>query len=254
MVKENNNTFMLIVGLVLALFLLVGQSYILSDSGSVDESISVGGLSEISVAPDMAYVYVSINTKNVDAKIAQSENSDLSSKVVDALKNLGISEDNIETISFRLDENYDYSIPYGEVKDEVPRVITYEAVHSLKVKTTDLKAIGTLVDVVISAGANGVNYIEYTLSDELELVVRADALEKSIISGQGKAESMTKTLGVELGDVIKVNENNYYSSSYNFAANVKAENFDSGAGSSLNSFSPQNVKVTSSVSLEYKIQ
>jgi uncharacterized protein YggE len=253
MVKDNN-IFMLIVGLVLALFLLVGQSYILTDSGLGDESILVSGMSELSVAPDMAYIYVSVTTKNEDAKVAQSENTVLSSSVISALKNLGISKDDINTQNFRLDKDYGYNVPFGNVKTEEFTVITYEAVHSLKVKTIDLNSVGTLVDAVISAGANGVNNIEYTLSDELEMTVRADALDKAIIGGQGKAESMTKTLGVELGDVIKVIENNYHFNPYNFAANVKAESFDGGAGSSLNSFSPQNVKVTSSVSLEYKIQ
>ncbi len=249
MAKENNN-FMLIVGLVLALFLLVGQSYMLTNNDSENNLISVSGNSELSVTPDVAYVYVSVNTLDENPKLAQSENVVLSVKVIDALKNLGISEDDIETDGFRLNEKYEY-VPFGEEKSDS---IEYEVVHSLKVKTLDLDSIGTLVDTVISAGANGVSNIDYTLSDDLEKQVRADALEKAIIAGSEKAVSMAKTLNIGLGDVVKVTENNYYYNPYTFAANVKAEAYDVGGAGNLNFLSPQNVKVKSSVGIEFELE
>ncbi len=256
MVKENN-LFTVVIGFVIAAFLLVGQSYILTGDSDV-KSISVSGKSEISVAPDIAYVYISINTKNVDAKIAQSENAELSVSVIAALKEIGVLEKDIETLNFRLNEAYDYTYdfetPLGNVKSEPEKVKEFEAVHSLKVRSFELDSIGNLVSTVILAGANGVSNIEYSLSDELEMTVRADALEKSIIAGKGKAVSMSKTLNVELGEVITVSENNYYFSPYSFAANIKSESFDSRGGSNLNFMTPQDVKVTSSVSLVFELE
>lgn len=254
---KDNNSFVLSIGLILALFLLVGQSFILNDNGSNgdgDRSISVSGKSEMNVAPDLAEIHISIKTENDDAKVAQNENGVLSAKVIDALKGYGISEKDIETQNFRLNENYKYDVVFNNVEDEKSKELKYESVHTLKIKYSDLEKIGDVVDLVIGAGANGVNNIDYTLSDELEAKVRAESLEMAIVAGKAKAGSMSETLGVELGEVKTVLENNYYFSPYSFAANVKAESYDSNGGGSLNYLSPQSVSVQSSVNLEFEIE
>ena len=254
---RDNNIFMVVIGFVITAFLLVGQSYILTDSSSV-ESISVLGKSEISVAPDVAFIYISINTKNENANNAQSENSVLGDKVILALNDAGVLAGDIETLNFRLNEISDYSYDsntrIGEVKSEPIKESFFEAVHSLKVKTSELELVGELVSVAILAGANGVSKIEYSLSDELEMSVRAEALEKAIVVGREKALSMVNTLSLELGDVISVIENNYYFSPYSFSANIKSSSFDSGKSNNLNFVTPQDVKVTSSVSLEFEFE
>lgn len=258
MVKENKTTTMLIVGLLLALFLLVAQSYMLTNNSQNKEVISVSGKSEMSVEPDEAEIYLSITTKNNDASLVQNENKQLSAKVMDALKAQGISEADIETQNFRLNENYDYVdyTVYPYVKDlevEEKEVPKYEAVHTLKIKTTQLNSIGTLVDVAITAGANGVNNIEYTLSDKKEAQVRAEALDKAILAGKDKALVMTKTLEVSLGKVINIQENNYYYSPYRFEANIMAKDTAAGGAESLNYLSPQSVEVRSTVNLEFEL-
>lgn len=256
MVKENKTTYTLIVGLILALFLLVGQSYMLTSQNAEREVISVSGKSEMSVQPDEAEIYLTITTENNDAQKAQEENKVLSAKVIESLKAQGIDEKNIETQNFRLNENYDYDYyPYVKTLEVEEKVVPqYEAVHTLKVKTSELNSIGTLIDVSIKAGANGVNNIQYTLSDELESQVRAQSLDKAILAGKDKAEAMTNTLQVSLGKVTNIQENNYYYSPYSFAANVKADSFDGAEAASLNYLSPQSVEVRSTVQLEFELE
>ena len=241
----------LIIGLIAALFLLVGQSYILTNNSvnTQREIISVSGKSEITVSPDEAEIYLKIVTKNNDAKLAQNENKELSNKVIAALKEQGVNEKDIQTQNFRLDENYRY-IYEKELKEGELR---YEATHTIKVKTSNLDSVGKLVDLAIDAGANGVDSVNYVLSDEKQKEVRAQALEKAIIAGREKAVSMTKTLGVDLGKVTNVQESNYYYTPYRFESNVKVM-ADGVADAGSNYFAPQDVVVQSTVQLQFEIE
>ena len=248
--KQNNLMTILGVGLIIALFLLVGQSYLLTGNSDINEQISVSGKSEITIAPDKAEVYLSISTLNVDAKVAQNTNKDLSKAVVDALIAQGVDEKDIETTNFRLNEKYDYSYNKEEKKET-----EYEAKHTLKIITTELYSVGTIVDTAIKAGANGIDSVNYVLSDEQEKLVRAEALEKAILVGKEKAESMTKTLNVELSDVISISENNYYYQPFRAStANLKMEMADSVDYAGGNFFAPEDVEVSSTVSLVFEIE
>ena len=249
--KQNNLMTILGVGLIIALFLIVGQSYLLTGNSDVNEQISVSGKSEVKVSPDKAEIYLSISTVNIDAKIAQSTNKELSTKVIDALVAQGVDKKDIETINFRLNEKYEPIYRDNDVKDKETK---YEARHTLKIKTTDLDSVGNIVDTAIKAGANGVDSVNYVLSDEKEKTVRAEALEKAILVGKQKAEAMTKTLDVELSDVISISENNYYYQPFRSTANLKMEMADSVDYANGNFFAPQDVEVSSTVNLVFEIE
>lgn len=253
MEKDNSMSKTLIYGLIIALFLLVGQSYMLTKVNNPTEKISVSGLSEMSVTPDEAEIYLTVTTENKDPKLAQEQNTIVSKEVIEALKAQGILAENIETLNYRLNEKYDYDYYYlnAEEKKEAEKI--YEASHSIKVKTKDLTKIGSYVNTAITAGANGIDSVNYILSDEKEAEVRAQALEKAITAGTDKAKSMTKTMNVRLGKVITLTENNYYYTPYRYDANLKIDVASGSAAESLNYLAPQDVEVRSTVYIEFEI-
>ena len=61
-----------------------------SDTAPQTRTLSVTGNAQISLTPDIAYVSIGVHTENKDANQAVSSNNDQATKVVDALKTMGI--------------------------------------------------------------------------------------------------------------------------------------------------------------------
>lgn len=257
---KNKSNLYSVIGWVMVVFLVVAQSYVLTNNKSVDEDslISVSGRSELTVKPDEAEVYLRVVTENDDSKVAQDENKAITNKVVETLKAQGLKEEQIETLNFRLDENYryDYYIKNTlNTLEEKEKEYKYKATHTIKITTSDLDMVGSYIDIAVKAGVNGIDNVEYTLSDAKEKEIRAQALEKAIIAGREKASSMAKVLNVKLGKVVDVQESNYYYEPFRVESNIKmAVDAVSETGGSSNYLAPQSVEVRSTVQLKFEIE
>jgi len=60
--------------------------------------------------------------------------------------------------------------------------------------------LGELIDAAIGAGANRINFLNFTLRDESQ--ARSQAITIATRDAQTQAESLAKALGVKLGPVI----------------------------------------------------
>lgn len=259
---KNNNIINKITIIAVIAFLILGTITIVSLVGSSDkndELISVSGKSEISVSPDTSEIYLTIKTINIDSKVAKDENSKIVGRVHDALNGIGITDEDIKMISFRIDEYYNYrQINLKTGDDKKPK--EFQAVYRFKVTTKDFEKIGTIVDTSVNSGVNEIDRVEYTLSDELMSKVKAEALQKATVVAKEKAQDLADGLGVSVGDVFSITENNYYYEPYRFSANMKAMSSFDGAGSSLNEglstdfFNSEDIEVRSEVSVQFKIK
>ncbi|MEK6862127.1 MAG: SIMPL domain-containing protein [Nanoarchaeota archaeon] len=98
-----------IIFLILVIALIGIGAYLYVNSPDLGNSVSVQGSSEIKTRPDFVSVYFSIETLKNNAKDSQSENNKISSDVVDSLEDLGFDREEIETISFNVYEDFDYT-------------------------------------------------------------------------------------------------------------------------------------------------
>src|SRR3989344_2954334 len=95
--KLENNVVMVI--LVIA-FLAIG-SYLVVNLDTNTQTVSVSGISEITSEPDLAVIYLSIETLENSAQAAEDKNSEITDNVINELKKLGLG-DEVESISFNL--------------------------------------------------------------------------------------------------------------------------------------------------------
>ena len=109
--------------------------------------IKVNGDGEIAVQPDTATVNLGVVTESKELMEAQQQNSIIANKVINSLIALGIDKNQIQTIEYRIEPNYDYSS--GE---QIFR--GYKITHILQVKIDDLSIIGKVVDTAVENGAN----------------------------------------------------------------------------------------------------
>jgi uncharacterized protein len=231
-----------IIGLV-----LVSSFVVLGPADKVEESLSVSGSAELTVAPDKAEIYLNVITLTPTASQSQVDNKAISTKVIEALKQAGVKETDIETSNYYLNKKQDWNPEKQDNEDK-----GYELIHTIKVTTTSVDSAGELVDQAIAAGANGVERVSFGLTKELEKQVRADALSKATVAAKEKAANIAQASGVRLGKITSIQESNFYY--LPFEANVRnayGEGANDMAGSSI--ISPQKVEVTSSIQMAFEI-
>lgn len=247
MATSTHNTLATIsvVGLVVALVVMIISG---GSDNSQQNVVSVSGMAELTVQPDKAEMYISIITNGTEAVQAQDRNRDLSQAVMDALKDAGIAERDMETTSYNLyptsrwDSRLQHSINTG-----------YELRHTLKVTTNEVDEIGKYADIAVRAGANSIQQISFSLSKELEQQVRDQALGRAGEAAKAKADSIASTMGIRLGSIVAVQESNFYFTPYDFAPMARAESAAMDAAEPTR-IAPQSVDVRASISVQYAIR
>lgn len=207
-------------------------------------TINVEGNSELTVEPDEAEVWAGISIVKDTAEEAQTEANKVINAIIDGLRYKGFTEDDIETERLSLYEERTWT------KDEGSKVIGWRASQTLKVKTTDLTKVGTIVDVAVNNGANQINNINFGLSEEKEQEYKKKALTEATKNAKSKAETIAESLNVKLGKIKSVSEASFQYRPYVYAMEkaVGAPAVEEAAV-----VMPKDVTVTARISLVYNI-
>ena len=165
---------------------------------SREKTISVTGTATTSVDPDLLNIQFGVETQAKTASEAIDANNDAMNKVVDAIKRLGITDDEIRTSSFNIYPIYD-SIVDPKTGVYVRSELTgYRVSNILSVKTEKLTIGGDIIDAAVQAGANRVDNVYFSLSPEKQLVVQDDLIGKAVLNAKSKAEKALDPLGQKI--------------------------------------------------------
>jgi uncharacterized protein len=164
--------------------------------------ITVGGQSEVTVNPDRAVLYFTVNTLELTAQQAQEADTAAIGKIQTALQALGIDQRRIETSNYYLNKHTDWT-------NDGPVERGYDLTHTLKVSTSVTDAAKT-INAAVSAGANGVDRIEFLVSREAQDAAVAEAMRQASVSAKEKAQKVTTALGTHMGRVLKIEEGSYW--------------------------------------------
>jgi uncharacterized protein YggE len=160
-------------------------------------TIEVSGSAEVSAAPDLAILSFAVETTATEASAAVEQNAARSAKVASAVKQRLGAKDKLSTTRYALEPRYQYP----ERGSQAPPTITgYVAANEVRVETSNLDQVGQLVDAAITAGANRVSELQFTLADR-NPTLRA-ALAKAGSEARAQAESIAAALGVQLKQVV----------------------------------------------------
>ncbi len=167
--------------------------------GEKVRTIRVTGQGKAAFKPNQAIIYVGVKTHGLTAGEAVSRNSEVINRVVDALKDLEIPEEDIETTSYNLYPRYSTD---GEI-------IGFEARHMLKVKLLDMKEIGRIIDGAVGAGANQVGGVYFSFTDEKLEELNKLARQRAVENAKSRAKAIAESLGVEIIGVMEASESIY---------------------------------------------
>lgn len=155
---------------------------------SREKVISVTGTATESVEPDLLVITFGMETQEKTAKEALSKNSDAMNSVVDAIKSIGISVDEISTSRLSIYPVYD---SYRDTQTDryTQELVGYRVTNTITVETTHLDKAADIIDNAVSSGANRVDNVFFTLSPQKQIDVKDDLLGKAVINAKKKAEN-----------------------------------------------------------------
>jgi len=165
------------------------------------DQIRVVGSATITTSPDTAITQLGVQTYNSEIEPAIDENNRKSDAVQAALIRQGIAEEDMQTTSFNIYPQRDYS------NDRPEEIIGYQVSNMVSVVIRDLDSVGEVLQIALDAGANTVSSVSFTLDDPIPFM--NEARVKAIEDARQKAESMAQAADIELGKVKSITETSY---------------------------------------------
>jgi uncharacterized protein len=163
---------------------------------SAPRTIVVSGSGQAQARPDLAELSFAIETHAPTAADASTRNAALAQKIIDALKAALAGKGKVSTGGYSLTPDYEQT-----QHRTTPRIIGYNAQNSITAQTGAMDLLGKLIDAAVAAGANRVNYLNFSLKDDTH--ARSEALAAASRDAQAQARALAASLGVKLGRVIK---------------------------------------------------
>lgn len=160
---------------------------------SREKVISVTGTATSSVEPDLANISFGVEIQEKTAKDALTANSELMSKVIDSIKQVGITDSEISTSQFNIYPVYDSYQEQGTGR-YTQELVGYRVSNIINVKTEKLDSVASIIDSAVSAGVNRVDSVFFSLSPEVYSKLKDDLLEKAILNAKSKAEKALSPL------------------------------------------------------------
>ena len=167
-----------------------------AQSSPATRTIEVDGNGEARTSPDTADLSVAIETSGKTAEEAANRNAALAEKVTAAVKAKLGDKGKISTGGYSLNPQYDQRPGH-----ENPTIIGYTAQNSIVVETGAIDLVGALIDSAISAGANRVDYLNFTVKNDIK--PRTEAIAIATRDARAQADALASALGVKLGKVVK---------------------------------------------------
>jgi uncharacterized protein YggE len=193
-----NTRFFSLISLA-AVVLLVVSPPLLADAP--DPQIRVSGQAEVSIAPDMALLQLTVMREAGTARLALDANSSAMAEVLKAMRAGGVAERDLQTSNFSIQPRYFYPKPRSE---KPPELAGYIVRNSITVTVRDLKALGSLLDKSVSLGVNEGGNVSFTNDDPSAAVATARA--GAVKDAMAKARTLADAAGVVLGDVSEISE------------------------------------------------
>ena len=167
------------------------------DEGQDKNNVSVTANGTIKAAPDVAYTTVGVVTQKKKMQDAQSANRELMNAVVTALKEAGLTDDDIRTTNYSVYPVYDYS-------GDTSRIASFEVNNTIELTINDIDNIGEILDKAAAAGANTSYSISFDLLEK-DPVYR-QALTAAMESARAKADTLATAGGFKIKGVMNVSE------------------------------------------------
>jgi uncharacterized protein len=156
----------------------------------------------VQATPDRAYVTVSVESRDKNPSAAQKKTATAMDTVRKALGATGVSSDQIRTVAYELQLEFDY-----EKGRQIPR--EYLSRDALEVRLDDVAKVGPVIDAAVGAGATSIGGVRFDLKDRDTL--EREALKRAVADGRARADAAAAGAGVSVASVLRIEEQRGFS-------------------------------------------
>jgi len=163
-------------------------------------SVSVEG--KVTAKPDSASISFGVSSNGSSVKVVQDQMNSNINKVTEAIKKLGIKEEDIKTTNYNVYPSQDAPMP---LDIGLTRPGGYSASTNITVKIKDIELVNQVIDSTTESGANQIGGVNFEISDRSKL--ENDARQLAVTEAKKKAQAAADIAGFKLGRVINYSEN-----------------------------------------------
>lgn len=183
-----------ILTLTLALVLMLAPLSALAEGSQV----TVSGTGVVTLKPDTATITLGVSETAKGAVQAQSTVNKKIEAIKKALIKAGGKEADISVSDLSVWGNYDYS------DGQEQKLIGYTASHTLNITVSDMDLVGPMIDAALSAGANQLQGVTFSVKNNDEAY--SQALKLAVEKAREKAEVLAAAAGAKLGAITSIDE------------------------------------------------
>jgi uncharacterized protein len=162
-----------------------------------EPEITASGRGEVRLPPTYAILTVNVTTRATAAVEAAFQNARRVEAITSALRRAGLSEKDITTAGYRLEQNYEHP------RNAEPRPAGFSAHTTIRAEVRSLENLGRVIDAAIAGGATGVSGIHFLASNTEE--ARRSAMAEAVRQAKADAEVLARAAGGSLGRLIALN-------------------------------------------------
>ena len=159
--------------------------------------IVVSGSGEARVRPDRAIINIGVYSRATTAAAAARDNARRQQAIVDTLKSLGFTDDQISTVNYNVHPEMRHVPQTGRQE-----VIAYSVGNTVRVDVRHLDQVATAIDASLAKGANQIHGLDFYVFDADE--PRRRALSRAIERARLDAEAMARAAGGSLGALLEM--------------------------------------------------
>jgi uncharacterized protein YggE len=194
----------LLAGLLTVLLSIpaLGQPDLTKPAAPKESTVASTGTARVERAPD--YVDVLLGNLSIDktAGAAHASASKSMEAAVAAIRALKLEGEDLQTGSVDLSPRYERR---DRPEDEVPRIIGYAATITLRVRTTDLKAVPRIIDAALAAGCNRIDGVQFGIKEAI--AAREEAVKLATQAARRKAGVIAEALDLRLTRIVDATTN-----------------------------------------------
>ena len=162
-------------------------------------TISVSGTGIVTMEPDLATITIGVQNQSKSLATAQGDNTTAINSVTQVLTDGGIDKKDIQTSSYNISpvSKYDDNGNYVGITG-------YQVSTSLSITVRDITKVGTLLDTVVTAGANQVLGVSFSVADPS--APASQARKAAVEDARAKADELAQAAGLVVTGVISIQE------------------------------------------------
>ncbi|HEY8447303.1 MAG TPA: SIMPL domain-containing protein [Thermomicrobiales bacterium] len=162
-------------------------------------TVQVSGSGSVVVEPDAATIVLGVTVLEPTLTAAQESATSQMTAILEALREAGIADRDIQTASYNVNILQDY-----DDQGNPTTIRGFQIVNLVNVTVRDLDQLGSILDTVVDRGANTIHGINFIVTDPSTAATQARTL--AVNDAMEKAQQLASAAGMTVGRVLSISE------------------------------------------------